>query len=180
LSGCCLSTEFINPANATCFPGDFSAILNDTPGRNTAGINLNLLIMLGKSTNKVQTPDTSSVNLIGGGTKITGDITSAGDVRIDGHLTGNIIIAGKFVLGPNGMVEGNITSANADLSGEVKGKVNVSDILSLKASARINGDILTGKLSIEPGALFTGTCNMGAKVKNINTTPELENAGKTA
>lgn len=125
-------------------------------------------------------PDTTSVNLIGGGTKITGDITSAGDVRIDGHLTGNIVIAGKFVLGPHGMVEGNITSANADLSGEVKGKVNVTEILMLKATARINGDIVTGKLAIEPGALFTGTCNMGAKVKSIVNPPELENATKTA
>ena len=140
--------------------------------------------MLGKNTQKTPVPDTSSVNLIGGGTKITGDITSAGDVRIDGHLTGNIVIAGKFVLGPHGMVEGNVTSANADLSGEIKGKVNVSETLVLKANARINGDIVTGKLAIEPGALFTGTCNMGAKVKNIAGKPEAEaqtqDANKTA
>ncbi len=136
--------------------------------------------MLGKNTTKNQVPDTTSVNLIGGGTKITGDITSAGDVRIDGHLAGNIVIAGKFVLGPNGMVEGNITSAHADLSGEVKGKVNVTEVLVLKATARINGDIVTGKLSIEPGALFTGTCNMGAKVKSIVNPPQVEDAGKTA
>ncbi len=136
--------------------------------------------MLGKSSNKNQPVDASSVNLIGGGTKITGDITSAGDVRIDGHLSGNIVIAGKFVLGPNGMVEGNISSASADISGEVKGKVNVTEILSLKSSARINGDIITGKLAIEPGALFTGTCTMGAKVKNMLQPAEAIDAAKTA
>lgn len=136
--------------------------------------------MLGKSSPKTQIPDTTSVNLIGAGTKITGDITSAGDVRIDGHLTGNIVIAGKFVLGPNGMVEGNITSANADLSGEVKGKVSVTEILMLKSTARINGDIITGKLAIEPGALFTGTCSMGAKVKSMLKASEAEDASKTA
>ena len=59
--------------------------------------------MLGKSPAKVQPVDATSVNLIGNGTKIVGDITSAGDVRIDGHLLGNIIIAGKFVLGVSGM-----------------------------------------------------------------------------
>jgi len=123
--------------------------------------------MLGKSPAKIQPIDATSVNLIGNGTKIVGDITSAGDVRIDGHLLGNIIIAGKFVLGVSGMVEGNITCVNADLSGEVKGTVNVSEILSLKNTAKINGDIVTAKLMIEPGALFTGTCNMGAKVKNM-------------
>jgi cytoskeletal protein CcmA (bactofilin family) len=126
--------------------------------------------------------DTTSVNLIGSGTKIVGDITSAGDVRIDGYLTGNIIIAGKFVLGPNGLVEGNVTSVNADISGEIKGTITVSETLSLKSTARINGDLLTAKLVIEPGALFTGTCNMGAKVKNINQTPGLDEAAaaKTA
>ena len=137
--------------------------------------------MLGKSPAKIQPVDATSVNLIGNGTKIVGDITSAGDVRIDGHLLGNLIIAGKFVLGVSGMVEGNITCVNAELSGEVKGTVNVSEILSLKNTSKINGDIVTTKLMIEPGALFTGTCNMGAKVKNMVQNPEKLNvAAQTA
>ena len=135
--------------------------------------------MLGKSSNRNNPAgDGSSVNLIGGGTKIVGDITSAGDVRIDGHLSGNIVIAGKFVLGATGVVEGNITSVNADLSGEVKGTVKISEMLSLKSTARINGDIETSKLMIEPGAVFTGSCNMGAKVKNLSTTQNV--SAKTA
>ena len=129
---------------------------------------------------KNQISETNSVNLIGSGTKISGDINSAGDIRIDGSLTGNIITNGKFVLGPNGYVEGNITCANADLSGEVKGTLNVSEILALKQSSKINGDIVTSKLSIEPGALFNGTCNMGAKVKNIVQNPQALNAAKSA
>ncbi len=129
---------------------------------------------------KNQQTDAGSVNLIGNGTKIVGDITSAQDVRIDGHLTGNIVTTGKFVLGPNGVVEGNVTSGNADLMGEVKGKVNVSETLSLKNTAKINGDIVTGKLAIEPGALFTGTCNMGAKVKNMVQSEQGNGAAKTA
>lgn len=136
--------------------------------------------MLGKSSTKNQTIDASSVNLIGNGTKIVGDITSAGDVRIDGTLTGNISISGKFVLGPNGMVEGNISSAHADLSGEIKGTVNVTETLSLKSTAKINGDIITSKLMIEPGALFTGTCNMGAKVKNMVQNSGIDATAKTA
>ena len=135
--------------------------------------------MLGKSSNRNNPAgDGSSVNLIGGGTKIVGDITSAGDVRIDGHLSGNIVIAGKFVLGATGVVEGNITSVNADLSGEVKGTVKISEMLSLKSTARINGDIETSKLMIEPGAVFTVICNMGAKVKNLSNTQNV--SAKTA
>ncbi|MGZ4099863.1 MAG: bactofilin family protein [Bacteroidia bacterium] len=136
--------------------------------------------MLGMSSNKNQSIEGGSVNLIGTGTKIIGDIHSNGDVRIDGNLVGNLTTSGKFVLGPNGIVEGNVSSNNADLSGEVKGTVNVNEMLSLKSTARINGDIVTGKLAIEPGAMFTGTCNMGAKVKNMHQSSPSVNATKTA
>lgn len=136
--------------------------------------------MLGKSSNKGQAIEAGSVNLIGNGTKITGDINSNGDVRIDGTLVGNIVTSGKFVLGANGVVEGNVTSNNADLSGEVRGTVTIEEMLSLKSTAKINGDIVTGKLAIEPGAMFTGTCNMGAKVKNMHQSGQSANATKTA
>jgi len=137
--------------------------------------------MLGKNSSKNQSNDASSVNLIGTGTKIVGDINSGGDVRIDGHLTGNIVTTGKFVLGASGIVEGNVTSVNADLSGEVKGVVSVAETLALKSTAKINGDIITGKLAIDPGALFTGTCNMGAKVKNmVQNSGQMNGATKTA
>lgn len=136
--------------------------------------------MLGKSSTKNQSTDITSVNLIGNGTKITGDINSSGDVRIDGHLKGNIVTTGKFVLGVNGVVDGNVTSEHADLSGEVKGTVNIAELLLLKSTAKINGDIVTGKLSIESGALFTGTCNMGAKVKAIHNEEQTNAKSKTA
>ena len=123
----------------------------------------------------------ASINLIGNGTSITGDITSNGDVRIDGNLKGNISITGKLVIGPSGTLEGNVQCQNADISGEVKGKLNVTELLSLKATAKMLGDIVTGKFSVEPNATFTGTCNMGAVVKNISNgaAPKQETA-KTA
>lgn len=137
--------------------------------------------MLGMSSSKNQAMDAGSVNLIGKGTDIVGDINSVGDVRIDGHLKGNLVTKGKFVLGPNGIIEGNVLSQNADLSGEVKGTVEVSEMLSLKNTARISGDIITGKLAIEPGAVFSGTCNMGAKVKNMPQNQDAQNvASRTA
>ena len=133
--------------------------------------------------NKSSSVDSSSINLIGNGTAITGDINSNGDVRIDGSLKGNISISGKLVVGPSGNIEGNVICQNADISGEIHGKVSVSELLSLKASAKLLGDIVTGKISIEPNATFTGTCNMGAIVKNISNageTREREKATQTA
>ena len=132
--------------------------------------------------NKSTSNDSASINLIGNGTTISGDINSNGDLRIDGTLKGNITISGKLVVGQSGNIEGNIICQNADVSGEIHGKVNVSELLTLKASAKLLGDIVTGKISIEPSATFTGTCNMGAVVKNMSNAKESrgETAIKTA
>lgn len=131
--------------------------------------------------NKNSDIDSGSINLIGNGTTITGDIKSNGDVRIDGTLKGNLSISGKLVVGASGNIEGNVICQNADISGEIHGKVSVTELLSLKASAKVLGDIVTGKISIEPNATFTGTCNMGAVVKNIsNVSEKREAATQTA
>src|ERR1700741_2977309 len=118
-----------------------------------------------QKTDKSSAIDSVSINLIGSGTRIVGDITSTGDIRIDGSLKGNITISGKLVVGATGNIEGNIQCQNADVSGEINGKISVGDLLSLKASAKILGDIITSKISIEPNATFTGTCNMGTVIK---------------
>lgn len=131
--------------------------------------------------NKSSAVESSSINLIGNGTHISGDINSNGDVRIDGTLKGNLSISGKLVVGPSGNIEGNVTCQNADISGEIHGKVTVSELLSLKSSAKLLGDIITGKISIEPNATFTGTCSMGAVVKKIaNVIEKREAATQTA
>ena len=107
------------------------------------------------------------VNLIGVGTNILGDITSSGDIRVDGTLKGSINTKGKVVVGSTGVVEGDVVCQNADISGELKAKISVSELLSLKATAKLDGDIVTNKLAIEPGATFSGSCSMGAVIKDI-------------
>ena len=108
--------------------------------------------------------ESSAVNLIGSGTTIQGDITSNGDVRIDGTLKGTLTSKGKVVVGTTGIVEGQVNCQNADISGTIKAKVVVSELLTLKPSARLTGDIITNKLAIEPGAVFSGSCSMGGVV----------------
>ncbi len=111
--------------------------------------------------------ETPSVNLIGAGTIIEGDITTNGDMRIDGSLTGSINVKGKLVVGASGSIEGEIICQNADVSGTIKGKIGVSELLSLKASSKLSGDIITNKIAIEPGATFSGSCSMGGVIKDI-------------
>ncbi|MCK9612377.1 MAG: polymer-forming cytoskeletal protein [Bacteroidales bacterium] len=104
--------------------------------------------------------ETPVVNIIGVGTSIKGDINSNGDIRIDGSLTGSVITKGKVVVGKTGTIEGEIVCNSADISGIVKAKIAVTELLSMTASAKVNGDIVAGKFAVESGANFTGTCNM--------------------
>jgi len=126
--------------------------------------------------------ESPSVNLIGAGTIIEGDVTTNGDIRIDGTLKGVITVKGKLVVGVSGSIDGETICQNADISGSVKGKITVSELLSLKASAKLTGDITTNKIAIEPGAVFSGSCSMGGVIKDIKgeRTDKQKIAEKTA
>jgi cytoskeletal protein CcmA (bactofilin family) len=127
-----------------------------------------------------KTDPSSAINMIGAGTVITGDIKSKGDIRVDGSLNGSIDTEGKVVVGQGGIVEGDVVCKDADIAGVLKAKISVSQLLSLKSSAKLNGDIITNKLSIEPGASFTGSCSMGAVIKDIKDGGKSEKREKTA
>jgi cytoskeletal protein CcmA (bactofilin family) len=109
----------------------------------------------------------NSSNVIGKGTTIEGSIETFGNIRIEGRINGNIKSKAKIALGNSSHVDGNITAQNADVEGGVKGKIEISEVLVLKATAVVHGDISTGKLVVEPGAVFNGSCKMGAAVKEI-------------
>ena len=108
------------------------------------------------------------MNVIGKGTTITGDIETSNDIRIDGKLDGNLYCKAKVIIGNSAVLEGNLSAIHAEISGEVVGKVEVSELLSLKNTSTIHGDINTGKLVIESGAKFNGSCKMGAVSKEIS------------
>ncbi len=104
--------------------------------------------------------ESTVINIIGNGTSIKGEIKCNGDMRIDGTLIGSINSKGKLVIGPSGHVEGEIICQSADFSGNIKATVTVAELLQLKASAKLIGDVVTNKLSVESGAKLSGTCNM--------------------
>ncbi len=120
-----------------------------------------------KEQKRVAEEISNSSNVIGKGTVLEGNIETYGNIRIEGKVIGNVKSKSKIALGANSHIEGNIISQNADIEGEVKGKLEISELLVLKATAVIMGDISTGKLVVEPGAVFNGSCKMGAAVKDI-------------
>ncbi len=123
--------------------------------------------MFSNKDKKLEEELSNSNNSIGKGTRIEGDTTSYGNIRIDGEVKGNVITKSKLVIGEGALVEGNVIAQNAEVAGEIKGVIEVAELLILKPSGLINGDIITNRLVVESGAAFNGACKMGAVIKEI-------------
>lgn len=107
------------------------------------------------------------LNTIARGTVLEGKITTKGDIRVEGRVIGTITCDAKLVIGEHGSVEGIVDARNAYIAGSVKGEVVVHELLQLQEKGRIEGDILTQKLSVQVGATFTGNCRMGQDAKKV-------------
>lgn len=114
-----------------------------------------------KRKEKIQFESPERVNRIVEGTKIVGDLIADSNLRIDGEVIGNVSTSSKVVLGENGLIKGNLLCQEADVEGKIEGKLSVESLLVLREKSRIVGDIQTGKLHIEEGAMFVGKCSMG-------------------
>jgi cytoskeletal protein CcmA (bactofilin family) len=130
-------------------------------------------------------PASTSASLIGAGTTMKGDITSSGDLRIDGTLVGNIHCSAKVVIGANGNVQGDIAGQQADIMGKVSGTIKVKDLLQLKGGSVVDGNIEAAKLQIEPTANFNGGCHMtvstpGTGAAHSKSAPEVKKEFKHA
>lgn len=94
------------------------------------------------------------------GTKIVGNISADRDLRIDGEVEGNVTCSGKVVVSQSGSIAGMVMCVNAEIGGKVVGDLTVSETLTLRSTATIEGDVKTKNLIIEPSAVFNGSCSM--------------------
>ena len=110
---------------------------------------------------EIDTRETGVINVVAQGTQVEGSIITNGDCRIDGVVKGNLTSKAKIIIGRSGKVDGNVTCNNIDVEGTIRAEsLNVSDLVFLKATANVVGNISAGKIAIEPGAEFSGNCKM--------------------
>jgi cytoskeletal protein CcmA (bactofilin family) len=122
----------------------------------------------------------SQQNTVAQGTIFEGDLKSDGDFRIEGIILGTLTTKGKVVIGNTGKIDGSLSCKNADIEGGFKGKLTVQETLSLRANARVEGEVITGKLAVEPGASFNAHCQMKDSVKELKaeSKPTIETSAK--
>ena len=114
------------------------------------------------------TTNGNGATLISSGTTLKGDISSNSDLRIDGTVIGNIHSAAKIIIGSSGVVEGDISGNQADITGKVSGNVRAKELLQLRGECVVTGNLYAGKLQVEPSSTFNGQCHMGANIVEMN------------
>lgn len=109
---------------------------------------------------EVIVPSGSLYNALTTGSRIVGNIVAERDFRIDGEVQGDVQCNGKVVVSQSASLIGKITCVNAEIGGKVIGDITVSESLTLRSTAFIEGDVKTRSLIVEPSAVFNGTCSM--------------------
>ena len=107
--------------------------------------------------------ETNETSRISEGTIFKGEISTPGDLRIDGTFDGQVYAKGRVSTGSKAIINGNVVGANVELSGTMKGNFYVKDTLSLKAGCSVDGDLHVKRLCVELDARFNGNCRMIAE-----------------
>lgn len=132
-----------------------------------------------KKTGPTNTPSSlspNSINSLVKGTKVEGTIHADNDFRIDGQLKGSLNCKGKVIIGSTGTVSGDIACQNAVIEGSFDGNLKVNELLAVKETANVTGDVTAGTVNVDSGAVFNVTCNTGASVKKMPTQEAIKKA----
>ena len=115
------------------------------------------------STSSNSSAPSGAINSLVQGTKLEGKVNAGSDIRIDGELIGSLNCKGRVIIGKSGKIDGDIDCQNAIIEGVFNGNIKVAETLTVKETAKVEGDVSTNKLLVQPGAIFNVSCNMGGQ-----------------
>lgn len=104
--------------------------------------------------------ETQAETIVGPSVKVEGELSSEGNVRIDGQVAGNVQTSQNLAVGEQAVISANIKALNAVIAGKIKGNITVEEALEITETGQVEGDITAKIISISPGAIFQGQCRM--------------------
>jgi cytoskeletal protein CcmA (bactofilin family) len=105
------------------------------------------------------------VSHIGKGAEVTGDISFANEMLVDGIIKGKVNSEAVLEIGPGGKVDAEVNIRKISINGEFHGVIKASDRVEIHKEGKVYGEIFTPCLIIEAGGLFQGHCEMGNSPK---------------
>jgi cytoskeletal protein CcmA (bactofilin family) len=111
----------------------------------------------------IPTASTHSLNSLVQGTVVEGKVRATNDIRIDGTIKGDLVCDAKVIIGPSGNIEGTIKCQNAVIEGQFNGILTVAELLNIRETAKVVGDVSYGKLIVQSGAVISGSYRVGGE-----------------
>ena len=106
-------------------------------------------------------PPETVISIIGPGMEVIGECSTDGTIRIEGMVQGAVRAGKAVVVGKDGIVDGEVVTQDAVISGRVRGTLIAESRLELQATCRIEGDVRARRMQLEEGAILNGTIQMG-------------------
>ena len=124
------------------------------------------------------------LSVLGEGVEVSGEISFAHGLRVEGCLKGRIHSDAFLTIGPKGKVDAEVGIRRIAVSGEFRGIIHASERIEIHKDGKVYGDVYTPCLIIEAGAVFEGKCNMsekkGSKIEEGAVLKAVEPAGEPA
>lgn len=131
---------------------------------------------------KTNKPNGRIDSLIGAGTRIEGNVTFSGGLRVDGEVKGNVVAAGgqpgTLVMSEQASIEGEIHVSHLVVNGAVNGPVFSAEFLELQARSRVKGDVHYNVLEMHLGAVVEGRLVHSSSIAESGKTVELKIASR--
>jgi cytoskeletal protein CcmA (bactofilin family) len=135
--------------------------------------------MFGKQRNK---PQNRIDSLIGAGTKIEGNVSFSGGLRVDGEIRGNVVATpgqpSTLVLSEQARIDGEIHVSHLVVNGAINGPVFATEFLELQSRSRVKGDVQYNTVEMHLGAVVEGRLVHTSSVNESGKTVELKLAAR--
>lgn len=128
----------------------------------------------------IPSASTHSLNSLVQGTIVEGKIKATNDIRIDGTIKGDLVCDAKVIIGPSGVIEGTIKCQNAVIEGQFNGILTVAELLNIRETAKVIGEVSYGKLIVQSGAVISGSYKVAGDNSHSNGNGSYKNNSNEA
>lgn len=119
------------------------------------------------ASSKTSAPTTTAS--IGPSITITGDISGKENLVIHGQLSGSVSLPDHILtVGKQGAIDADVKAKTVDIEGSVSGTVNASELVRVKPSGVVHGDIFAPRVVLEDGCQFRGGIDMKDPAPQVN------------
>lgn len=116
-----------------------------------------------------------ALNSLVQGTQMEGKVKAKTDIRVDGVIKGDLQCDAKVIIGPTGTIEGTVNCRNAVIEGKFDGTLYVAELLNVRETANVTGEVTYGKLIVQSGAIISGSYKVVGEKTNSGATPNTDN-----